>query len=227
MRFYKLLSKYLLTLKPSRLIMKDMLLIIIGFLACIPFAFGVSAGSIADEAGVLSPEYESDISKSLAQLKVSSGVDMAVVTMSTTGGIPIQELSKKLAIDAFGESGADPALLLLLAVENKEYIIYAVGGAREIISASVAERVGTEYMEPYFIKGNYDEGVYMGVYAIKGVFENDGAWETQLNNSNNPFWSWNLVLLIFIFVIFVFIALFLGKRFSRVKTKPKRAGRKR
>ncbi len=133
---------------------------------------------VNDEAGVISPAYEQQISSLLYELKINTSVEMAVATVNTTEGVPIEEYSLNLAHDVLGEKEKDNGLLILLAVEDRAYRIEVGYGLEPVINDALAGRIGREVMASGFAEGNYEQGLLDGVKALDAVIRGDESWET-------------------------------------------------
>ncbi|MBW3016880.1 TPM domain-containing protein [Candidatus Woesearchaeota archaeon] len=132
---------------------------------------------VNDEAGVISPEYESKIASVLTELKQNTSVEMAVATVSSLGGEPIEEYSINLAHNVLGEKGKDNGLLILIAVDDREWRIEVGYGLEPYITDAMAGRIGREIMVPYFQQGNYEEGLYRAVLAISSIIKGEEGYE--------------------------------------------------
>src|SRR5512138_2156039 len=74
---------------------------------------------VNDEAGVISPEYNALMTQELAALRENTSVEMAVATVKSLNGVPIEEYSLSLAHNVLGAKEKDNGILLLLAVEDR------------------------------------------------------------------------------------------------------------
>jgi uncharacterized protein len=131
---------------------------------------------VNDDAGVIDSGYESIIVTELENLKANTSVEMAVATVSTTGDTPIEEYSLNLAHNVLGEKGKDNGLLMLVAVDDRQWRIEVGYGLEPYIPDALAGRIGRD-MVPYFQQGNYQEGILRGVRAIKSVLMNESGYE--------------------------------------------------
>jgi len=140
---------------------------------------------VNDEAGVISPHYKFIIEEELLELKKNTSVEMAVATINSTYGIPIEEYSLNLAHNVLGEKGKDNGVLILLAVNDREYRIEVGYGLEPVLNAALLGRIGRNLMEPKFKDGNYEEGLLEGVRAIDSILRNDTSYETQINGTSD------------------------------------------
>ncbi|MBN2052592.1 TPM domain-containing protein [Candidatus Woesearchaeota archaeon] len=140
---------------------------------------------VNDEAGVISPQYTFLIEEELYELKANTSVEMAVATIITLNGTPIEEYSLNLAHNVLGEKGKDNGVLILLAVNDSEYRIEVGYGLEPVLNAALLGRIGRNIMEPEFKDGNYEEGLLEGVRAIDSILRNDTSYETRINGSKD------------------------------------------
>src|SRR4030042_5055063 len=136
-------------------------------------------GFVNDEANVISAEYEQLLNDELYNLKLNTSVEMAVATVKNLNGTPIEEYSLNLAHKTLGEKGKDNGLLILLAVEDREYRIEVGYGLEPAIPDITAGRIGREVMAPRFKEGNYEQGLLDGVRVISAILRNDTSFETE------------------------------------------------
>ncbi len=161
-------------------------------------------GFVNDEAGVISADYKQMLNDELYNLKLNTSVEMAVATVKSLNGTPIEEYSLNLAHNTLGEKGKDNGILVFLAVDDREYRIEVGYGLEGIIPDVIASRIGRNIMAPSFKQGDYGKGLYDGVRAISEILRNDTSAETEasLSNQSNgvPF---SLLVWIAMFLFFV------------------------
>jgi uncharacterized protein len=161
-------------------------------------------GFVNDEAGVISPEYKQMLNDELYNLKLNTSVEMAVATVKSLNGTPIEEYSLNLAHNTLGEKGKDNGLLILLAVDDREYRIEVGYGLEGVIPDVIASRIGRNIMAPSFKQGDYGKGLYDGVRAISEILRNDTSAETEASlstQSNGVPFSFLLWIAVFLFFV--------------------------
>ncbi len=85
---------------------------------------------------------------------------MLILTIETTGDIPIEEYAFKKAEEwKLGQKGKDNGLLFLIASKDRKYRIEVGYGLESIIPDSLAGTLARQYLVPYFRRGEYTEGV--------------------------------------------------------------------
>lgn len=177
------------------------------------FALDKLTSYVNDEADVISPEYEQRIYNELEELDKNTSIEIAVATVKSLNGIPIEEYSINLAHNTLGEKGKDNGLLLLLAVDDKKYRIEIGYGLEPLITDSMAGRIGRDIMAPYFKQGNYEEGLLQGVLTIKGILTNQTEFtnETKINSM--------VPIIIFIIILIVFAVMIAVSMIAAQKKK--------
>jgi uncharacterized protein len=178
---------------------KITILLLVLFFAVVPvFALDKLTSYVNDEADVISPEYEQRIYNELEELDKNTSIEMAVATVKNLNGVPIEEYSINLAHNTLGEKGKDNGLLLLLAIEDREYRIEIGYGLEPLITDAMSGRIGRDVMAPYFKAGNYEEGLLQGVLEIKKILKK----QNEFTNESKVNTIMPIVILIIIIIIF-------------------------
>ena len=129
---------------------------------------------VADRANIIDDQTENSLNSFLAELEIKTGAQMVVLTVNTTGRIPIDRFSVDVANEwKLGQSQLDNGLLVVIANEDRKYRIEVGSGLEKIISNSFCEEIGTVLFTPNFRNGNYNEGIYQGSIAIINKIAND------------------------------------------------------
>jgi uncharacterized protein len=216
-------------LKKPRIILFIMLVLAFLFSSSYVFALDQLTGFVNDEAGVISPEYKQILNDELYNLKLNTSVEMAVATVTSLNGTPIEEYSLNLAHKTLGEKGKDNGVLVLLAVDNREYRIEVGYGLEPVLNAALLGRIGRNIMEPSFKQGNYEQGLLDGVKVISAILRNDTSYETQGTGQSNGLSQQIVPPLIIIgvmFLIFILpIALGIIAAYKAAKKKMKKDGK--
>jgi uncharacterized protein len=167
-------------------------------------------GFVNDEANVISPEYEDLLNQALYDLKLNTSVEMAVATVKSLNGTPLEEYSLNLAHQTLGEKGKDNGVLILLAVDDREYRIEVGYGLEPVLNAALLGRIGRGVIEPRFKEGNYEQGILDAVLAISAILKGDESWETEgtgsWNNLNSEATKTAVITgVIFLFIMLIFV----------------------
>lgn len=180
---------------------------------------------VNDEAGVISLQYRSLIWQDLYDLKLNTSVEMAVATVKTLNGTPIEDLSLSLAHKTLGEKGKDNGVLILLAVDDREYRIEVGYGLEPVLNAAKLGRIGRNIIEPRFKEGNYEQGLLDGVKAISAILRNDTSAETEGSGSWNSLGissaSISMMLFWMMLILLIFVIPFIVS-YRRIKKEKKK-----
>jgi uncharacterized protein len=129
--------------------------------------FPALTGRVVDEAGILSPQAEADISAQLSAHEQSTSNQVVVVTLKSLQGYDIADYANRLFRHwGIGQKGRNNGVLLIIAPNERKMRIevgYGLEGAlTDAESFSIIERE----IKPPFRKGNYEQGIRAGVSAI-------------------------------------------------------------
>lgn len=118
-------------------------------------------GFVNDFAKVLGAEMRPTLDSKLTRLKQRQRIELAVVTVETTGGQDISDYSLAVARDwgigpPKGEDGG--GILLLLAVNDRRWWIQVTRSLEADLPNEVAAEIG-ERMTPHLRQSNYDAAV--------------------------------------------------------------------
>ena len=127
-------------------------------------------GWVSDFAGIMSDMTKSQIDALFAEVKKSTGAEIAVVTVSSLDGMSVEEyavsLFKKWGI---GEKGKDNGVLLLIAPNERKTRIEVGYGLEPVITDGRAGEIIRETIIPFFKKGDYDQGILQGSMQIAAL----------------------------------------------------------
>lgn len=121
---------------------------------------------IEDQADLLSAAAEQRIAAELAQLELRTSDQVAVRTVSSLGGKPIEEVALGTARAArLGHKGKDNGVLLLVAPNEKKVRIETGRGIAGVLTDAEAGAIVRE-MVGAFRSGEMERGIESGVRAI-------------------------------------------------------------
>lgn len=177
---------------------------------------------VDDRASIISDNYEKSLNGYLQELEQKTGAQMIVLTVDTTDGVPIESYAINLATQwKLGQKGKDNGALIVVAKNDRAYRVEVGYGLEGALPDGFCGTVGRAYFAPYFKKGQYSEGIHLGVVVlIHKVAEQSNVAITGMPNMldvrkrsgtrQNPYLS---LLLLFVVVPFI-IRLFMGGRGS-------------
>ncbi|HLD02915.1 MAG TPA: TPM domain-containing protein [Candidatus Nanoarchaeia archaeon] len=160
---------------------------------------------VVDEAGILSPETEQALVGLFESVEKQTTAEMAVVTVKSLEGEPIEEYSLSLAHNNLGKADKDNGLLILVAVDDRKYRIEVGQGLEGILNDAKVGRIGREYFVQYFKEGKYDEGILLGAQEIAKIITGD---QETIQKYEQQVSIWQVIPLEFYFWIFILIIMF-------------------
>ncbi len=127
-------------------------------------------GWVSDFAGILSETSKSQIDVQLAEVKKSTGAEIAVVTVTSLEGMSVEEYAVKL-FNAWGigEKGKDNGVLFLIAPNERKARIEVGYGLEPVITDGRAGEIIRENVIPFFKAGDYDQGILQGSMRIAAL----------------------------------------------------------
>ncbi len=135
-------------------------------LVCMLFPLGVLASEgqpasyVVDNAGVIEEGARSRLAGLLQELEQKTTVQMIILTVPSTEGIPIEQYSLQQAEKwGLGRKGKDNGLLMLIAVKDRKYRFETGYGMEQILPDSMLGSIGRSYLVPAFKAGDYTKGV--------------------------------------------------------------------
>lgn len=122
---------------------------------------------IEDRANIIHEATEKKLNGYLQELEQKTGAQMIVLTVATTGGIPIETYAIELAGKwKLGQEGKDNGVLTVIAKNDRAYRIEVGYGLEGMLPDSFCGTVGRTYFVPNFRSGHYSEGIYQGVTVM-------------------------------------------------------------
>jgi uncharacterized protein len=119
---------------------------------------------VMDLANVITSDHERALYSVLKELEEKTGAQYAVLTVPTTGGVPI-EVFTITQIDTnpkwkLGKKGSDTGLLFALALKEKRWRFEVGYGLEGFVTDAYCGRVGREVLVPYLRQGDFSRGIY-------------------------------------------------------------------
>lgn len=115
---------------------------------------------VNDFADILTPEQEQTLESRLVTIDNGSSVQIAVVTVKTTGIIPLTDYGQSLFTKwGIGQKGKDNGLLLIVAIDDRKSEVNVGYSLEGVIADADARVILREVLKPYFKEGQYYEGL--------------------------------------------------------------------
>ena len=131
-------------------------------------------GRITDEATLLKVGDRAIIDAELADLEQKSTDQLAIVTLNSLQGYPIEDfgylLGRKWGI---GQKGKDNGILLVVAPNEHKVRIEVGRGLEPIMTDAMSSIIINHVIVPEFRKGDFAGGIKAGVRDIKAVLLGD------------------------------------------------------
>jgi uncharacterized protein len=136
----------------------------------VPAVEGPPADYIEDRAGIIDASTKAGLSSRLKALDQKTGIQMVVLTVPSTEGIPIEEYSIERAQKwGIGQKGKDNGILFVVAVNDRKYRIEVGYGLESVMPDSLAGTIGRQYMVPKFRQGDFSGGINDAANAVIGT----------------------------------------------------------
>jgi uncharacterized protein len=163
-------------------------------------------GWVTDEAGVLSPAEEAQITARIETLSAKTGAEIAVVTVRTTA--PLDDFSYALKLAETwkpGRKDRDTGVVFLVATEDRKLRVLVGYGLEGILPDGLVGQIQDREVVPEFRAGRVGAGIVRGVEALADRIERGLAGEEVPPEARArggvPAWVVLLVILVVIAVM--------------------------
>ena len=124
-------------------------------------------GYINDFAGILDGGSKNEIAGMITGIEQSTGVEIAVVTLSDLGNVPIEQLGLKYYESwGIGKKGKDNGVLIMVAVNDRKAWITTGYGIEGTLPDGLVGEIYRNEMVPRFKQGDYAGGIKATIYKI-------------------------------------------------------------
>lgn len=122
---------------------------------------------VQDYANIIDAKTERQMQKYSARLDGRTGAQIVVVTVDTTGDVPIEQYSLEL-FRKWGIGGKEKnnGVLLLVAVKDRKSRIEVGYGLEGALNDAKTGAIQDEYILPAFQQERYSEGIWRGYAAL-------------------------------------------------------------
>lgn len=179
-------------------------------------------GRVVDEAGLLSPATEAQLTERLAQHEQATTNQVVVVTLSDLQGYDIADYGYQLGRHwGIGQQGQDNGVLLLVAPDERKVRIEVGYGLEGQLTDAISHNIIHARILPRFREGQMERGIVEGataiIEALGGEYQPVEAPADERRESFMP-------LLMLLFVGFVFAYGFLGSAMRGGRPRTRRSG---
>ena len=182
-------------------------------------------GRVVDDAHVLTPEVQADLTQKLAALEAKTGAQLVVVTLPSLQGDDIADYGYQLGRAwGIGQTGKNTGALFIVAPSEKKTRIEVGYGLEPVLTDAMSSVILNSQVLPRFRQGDVPGGVVAGTDAIiqqlgldqaAAQAQAQQAQAVQAQQESRPQGRHHeLVGSIFSFLLFVFVisAFFRGGR---------------
>lgn len=124
-------------------------------------------GRVVDQANLLTPEQELDLSSKSAALEAQTSRQYVVATVNSLEGRPIEDYGYRVGRAwGIGQKGKDDGVILLVAPKEHEVRIETGYGARVFLTDAMSSVIIRNSILPEFRKGDFGAGIEAGSEQI-------------------------------------------------------------
>lgn len=169
---------------------------------------------VTDEANIISEDYERQIGQLANQIEQDTTVEIAVVTIQSLEGLTKEQYAVELfEKEGIGKKDKDNGLLILVAIEEREYRVEVGYGLEGTIPDSSKVVLGTRILEPNFKENNFGKGIYDMLIAVEASLQGDDIKISKYQNEpQNRNFSTKSKIYLILFAIMILGSLLGGGR---------------
>jgi uncharacterized protein len=136
--------------------------------------FPALTGRIVDEADLLTPQDEAELTATLQALEGTSSDQLVVVTLKSLQGFPIEDFGVRLGRHwGIGQEGKDNGVLLIVAPDERKVRIEVGKRLEPLLTDAMSRIIIENSILPGFRRGDFADGIRAGVRDIKDVLLGD------------------------------------------------------
>lgn len=175
-------------------------------------------GRVSDFANVIDAATEADLDRRLDQLERQTSSEVAVVTVTSLNGVPVEDYALQLFKEwGIGQAKTDNGVLVLVAPNQREMRIEVGYGLEGILPDGLAGQIIREHFIPRFRDDDYNGGIRDGVARVIEVVEKQQVLSAEelakfndTSNADAPVWI--IIPFMGLFVAIGFLMVGLGLR---------------
>jgi uncharacterized protein len=181
--------------------------------------FPALTGRVVDDAGILSSDTKSDLTRKLAALEQKTSRQLVVVTLPSLQGYEISDYGYQLGRSwGIGQKGLNNGILFIVAPNEHKTRIEVGYGLEPIVTDAFSSVVIQTQVLPKFRSGDFNAGVEAGVDALIQQLSLDpseaerraAVAAQQLRNQGHDSGGGGLAGLLIILFIFIAISRVFG-----------------
>ena len=170
------------------------------------------AGRVNDTASLMSGEQRERLEATLAEIEAATGAQVAVLTIDSLAGEPIEDFSVRVAETwKLGRRDKDDGVLILVAKDDRKMRIEVGYGLEAVLTDARCARILDEVMRPRFRAGDFSGGIADAADTIGRFIKGEEALPAEAVGGQSlqdaPWWGRLLGIGIFTVVVGVFSVL--------------------
>ena len=176
---------------------------------------------VNDFTGTLTESEVSALENKLVATSDSSGVQIAVVMLSTLDGYPISDYAFKLAEQwGIGQKGKNNGALLLISLNEHTLFIAPGYGLEGAMPDAYCKQIIDNDITPYFKKQQYYEGIDAGTTQMMNLARGDYQPTAPHRKGEHHFPIGGFLMIAVFIVIFFFARIRSVSRYSSLNNVP-------
>ncbi|MGI1679946.1 MAG: TPM domain-containing protein [Cellvibrionaceae bacterium] len=166
------------------------------------------SGRVVDQAGMLSPTAEDQLTALLKAHEKKSTNQVVVVTLNELQGNDIADYGYQLARHwEIGQKDINNGALLIIAKRERKMRIEVGYGLEGALTDAISSNIIQTIISPAFKRGDFESGITQGTTAILAAI--DGEY-TAKENKNNDHEFRNFLIFIILFLLISFLFSYFG-----------------
>lgn len=144
--------------------------LVLAFSFSVAFAapkFPALTGRVVDDANILSPQAEAELTTELANLEAQTGRQLVVATLPDLQGYEIEDYGYQLLRTwGIGDKDRDDGVVLIVAPAERKVRIEVGYGLEPVLTDALSSLIINQRIIPAFKEGRMEQGVVDGAHAI-------------------------------------------------------------
>ncbi|MCK4629108.1 MAG: TPM domain-containing protein, partial [Sedimentisphaerales bacterium] len=143
---------------------------------------------VSDRAGVIDSGNERQLVGLLQELEQKTQSRFIVLTVNTTGGVPIENYALERARQwKFGTNREGASLLVVVAVKDKKFRVETGYRHEGTLPDGLIWKIREDYFKPNFRKNRFSQGIFEGTAALAAVVAKEkGVTLTGMPRLSSP-----------------------------------------
>lgn len=138
--------------------------------------FPALSGRVVDQASLLTPAKEAEITARLEALERDTTGQLVVVTLASLQGLEIEDYGYRLGRAwGIGQAETDNGVLLIVAPEERKVRIEVGYGLEPVLTDGLSALIIHNEILPSFREGRFEQGIERGVDALEAQLRLDPA----------------------------------------------------